>query len=201
MTSQPLQVLTLRDPKTYPLVHQQMKYQVAQHHQDTVWFLQHLPIVTVGVRTPPSDVAHSSTPILITDRGGLATYHAPGQWVGYVMMNLQQRQISIIDLVHRIEQYLIVCLQQMNIDAHLIPQDRGVYVHNRKIASVGLRAKKNISYHGFSLNTDMDLAPFNNIIPCGQDRVMTSISIEQPKFDCSLVPAILSKHIQHLVSA
>lgn len=184
----------------YSLTHALMKQSVNRpHHEDCCWILQHKPIITIGPRTPQKDYINSRIPIVRTDRGGLATYHGPGQWIVYFMIDLTQQSMNIIDMVGEIEQFIIEVLREINIDAYAKKEDRGVYVSHRKIASVGLRARNNISYHGLAINTNMDLSPFSDIYPCGKKRLMTQIKDEQPQFDCHQLPDILIKHIHNLL--
>jgi len=135
---------------------------------DEIWLVEHPPVFTLGMNckhpaiTPPSDIA-----VVKTDRGGQITYHGPGQIVIYVLVNLRRLQWGIKRLVQELEQAVIDLLMEHNIQAHRQQGAPGVYVHNKKIAALGLRVRRGCSYHGLAVNVDMDLEPFARIDPCG----------------------------------
>jgi lipoyl(octanoyl) transferase len=111
------------------------------------------------------------------DRGGQVTYHGPGQWVLYLMIDLRRRSWGVRDLVNMIERSVVRLLAEYGIDAAANPEAPGVYVDGAKIASLGLRVRRGCSYHGLSLNVDMDLEPFGRINPCGyQGLQVTSMA-------------------------
>lgn len=135
---------------------------------DELWFTQHPPIYTVGlnrkeVRLP----TRADIPLLNTDRGGKITYHGLGQVVIYALIDLKRRKLNVRQLVSLIENSIIELLSKHHINACARADAPGVYVDNKKIASLGLRIKNNCCYHGLSLNVSMDLTPFNAIDPCG----------------------------------
>jgi lipoyl(octanoyl) transferase len=141
--------------------------------QDEIWLTEHAPVYTLGlnkkaIRMPTRD----DIPIVETDRGGKITYHGPGQAVIYVLLDLKRYQLSVKELVSLLEQSVITFLAIHDIHAFVLPNAPGVYVKNQqqdtaKIASLGLRIKHDCSYHGLSVNVDMDLSPFTAIDPCG----------------------------------
>lgn len=138
---------------------------------DEVWLLEHPPVYTVGVRghgscRQPQGMA-LPIPIVQTDRGGLITYHGPGQLVAYTLIDLTRLRLGVRDLVTALEQATIDLLRQYGIHAHARPKAPGIYVGEAKIAFLGLRVKNGRSYHGLSLNVDLDLGPFQAIDPCG----------------------------------
>ena len=106
-------------------------------------------------------------PVIPVDRGGQITYHGPGQLVIYPLLDIQRMGLGVRHLVDALEKSIIDLLAGFNINAHTIENAPGVYVNNSKIAALGLRIKRGRSYHGLSLNIDMDLQPFQNINPCG----------------------------------
>jgi lipoyl(octanoyl) transferase len=107
------------------------------------------------------------------------TYHGPGQWVAYVLYDLRRAGVTIRDLVERLERAVINLLADLGITACGDPSARGVYVEGRKIAALGLKVSRGRSYHGLSLNVDMDLAPFRGINPCGYEGLeVTSVARE-----------------------
>jgi lipoyl(octanoyl) transferase len=136
--------------------------------QDQIWITEHPPVYTLGlnrkdVRMP----SRSDIPVVNTDRGGKITYHGPGQMVIYVLIDLQRKGINVRHLVSALENSVVSLLAESNIDASARADAPGVYVQDKKIASVGLRLKHQCCYHGLSVNLDMDLSPFDAIDPCG----------------------------------
>lgn len=135
---------------------------------DELWLLQHPSVFTLGQAADP---AHVLTPhdieIVKTDRGGQVTYHGPGQLIVYVMVDLKRMGIGVRTLVQIMEDSVIRLLAEYNVVAESRRDAPGVYVSNRKIAALGLRVRRGCTFHGLSLNVDMDLAPFTYINPCG----------------------------------
>ncbi|MBN2679532.1 lipoyl(octanoyl) transferase LipB [Acidithiobacillus montserratensis] len=135
---------------------------------DQMWLLQHPPVFTLGRNADPADVMDpGSIPVIRSDRGGKVTYHGPGQWIVYLLMDLPRMGIHVRQLTSIMEQAVIQLLAEHGVSAHARRDAPGVYVGEAKIASLGLRVQKGRSYHGLSLNTDMDLSPFQRIHPCG----------------------------------
>lgn len=136
--------------------------------EDQLWLLEHSPVFTQGAN---GDAAHilmdSAIPVVSTDRGGQVTYHGPGQLVVYTLIDLRRAGIGVRQMVTNIEQTVVNLLAQYGVDAYARQDAPGVYVDERKIASLGLRVKRGACYHGVSLNIDMDLTPFSYINPCG----------------------------------
>ena len=140
----------------------------SQVSSDRVWFVQHDPVFTLGQAGKREHLLDPGTiPVVQSDRGGQVTYHGPGQMVAYVMMDLKRRGLRVRDLVTGLEQCVIDLLSTHGLAAERIVGAPGVYVSGRKIAALGLRVRQGRSYHGLSLNVDMDLAPFRAINPCG----------------------------------
>jgi lipoyl(octanoyl) transferase len=136
---------------------------------DEVWLLQHPPVYTLGRngKHPPLSPASAHIPFVHTDRGGDVTYHAPGQWVAYALLDLRRRGLGAKALVQALEQTIIDLLADYGLVGARRAGAPGVYVDGRKIAALGLRVRAQGSYHGLALNVDMDLAPFGWINPCG----------------------------------
>jgi lipoyl(octanoyl) transferase len=135
---------------------------------DEIWLTEHSPVYTLGlsrkdVRMPFRD----DIPVVNTDRGGKITYHGPGQTIIYLLIDLKRKGINVRQLVSSMENAVVTLLAEANIHGLARADAPGVYVQDRKIASVGLRLKKECCYHGISLNVDMDLTPFSAIDPCG----------------------------------
>ena len=144
---------------------------------DTLLLLEHPHVVTLGKQTNPNDVLNNSIPIVKIDRGGSATYHGPGQLIGYIIMDLRSKGISVPILISKIHEIIILTLDELDIKAKRKKNDTGVWIDQKKIASIGLSVRNWITYHGFSLNANTDLERFNTIRPCGYDsQVMTSVN-------------------------
>ena len=144
---------------------------------DTLLLVEHPHVVTLGKQTSPNDVLNNSIPIVKIDRGGSATYHGPGQLIGYIIMDLRSKGISVPVLISKIHEIIILTLDELDIKAKREKDDTGVWIGQKKIASIGLSVRNWITYHGFSLNVNTDLEKFNTIRPCGHDsQIMTSVS-------------------------
>ena len=173
--------------------YEQMLKNMQSHTQDKIdnkqnncpneiWLLEHKPVYTQGRNGKPEHILNKNhIPIVQTDRGGQVTYHGPGQLMIYFLLDLRSINIGPRDLVHKIENIIIKLLQQYNIPAKARPDAPGIYINNpklelnnSKICSIGLRIKQGHSYHGISLNINMDLAPFNDINPCGYEDMKIS---------------------------
>ena len=137
--------------------------------RDELWFLEHDAVFTQGQAGKAEHILMpGDIPVVQVDRGGQVTYHGPGQLVGYILIDLRRRGIGIRDLVTTIEESIVEVLATLGIPAHPRADAPGVYVENgAKIAQIGLRVSKGCTFHGLSLNTDMDLSVFQRINPCG----------------------------------
>ena len=149
---------------------------------DELLLLEHEPVYTIG-RTPDQtslrDAAHLPHPVFPINRGGQATYHGPGQLVGYPILNLRRCGQDLHRYLRWLEDLLIGLLEVYGIRAAPRPGLTGVWVEDRKIASIGVGVRHWITMHGFALNVSGDLSPFDHIVPCGISNVrMTSIEIE-----------------------
>lgn len=134
---------------------------------DELWLLQHPPVYTLGrqgkgIQRPETDI-----PVVAVDRGGEITYHGPGQLVAYFMLDLGRLTIGVKTLVALMEQSIMDLLASYAIQGERRAGAPGVYVQGKKIAALGLRVKRGCTYHGLSLNVDMNLEPFSHISPCG----------------------------------
>ena len=135
---------------------------------DEIWFCEHPPVFTQGLSGKPEHlIAATKIPVAQVDRGGQITYHGPGQIVAYLMLDLRRRNLKVREFVHQIEQAIIDTLAEFNIAGERLAGAPGVYVRGAKIAALGLRIKRGCSYHGLSINVDMDLQPYTAINPCG----------------------------------
>lgn len=149
---------------------------------DELWLLQHPRVFTQGQAGKAEHVlAPGDIPVIQVDRGGQVTYHGPGQWVLYLMVDIRRHKLGVRDLVDLIEHSIVQLLSEYGIDAAAKPAAPGVYVAGAKIASLGLRVRRGCSYHGLSLNVDMDLEPFQRINPCGYEGLqVTSMAAQLP---------------------
>ena len=156
---------------------------------DTLLLVEHPHVVTLGKQTSPNDVLNNSIPIVKIDRGGSATYHGPGQLIGYIIMDLRSKGISVPVLISKIHEIIILTLDELDIKAKREKNDTGVWIGQKKIASIGLSVRNWITYHGFSLNVNTDLERFNAIRPCGYDsQVMTSVnSIKRKEYSKEVI--------------
>ena len=142
---------------------------------DELWVCEHPPVYTLGQAGKPEHLlADNGIPLVKIDRGGQITYHGPGQVVIYLLLDLNRRGLKVRELVSRMEQAIIDLLAEQGVDASRLDGAPGVYVpqggngdYPAKIAALGLRIRRGCSYHGLSLNVDMELAPFSAINPCG----------------------------------
>lgn len=143
---------------------------------DEIWLVEHPGVYTLGQAGKVEHIIsnQSQIPIVKTDRGGQVTYHGPGQIIFYVLLDLKRLKINIRELVSMLEQSVINTLEFYDVAAMRKEKAPGVYVDNAKIASVGLRIKNGCSYHGMSVNFDMDLSPFNNINVCGYSELQVT---------------------------
>jgi len=135
---------------------------------DEIWLLEHDPVFTLGMNADRSHVlASGDIPVLQIDRGGQVTYHGPGQLIVYPLIDLKRAALSVRDLVSALENAVIHYAAELGIQAHCRKSAPGVYVDERKLASLGIRIRRGSSYHGLALNVAMDLEPFGRIDPCG----------------------------------
>ena len=149
---------------------------------DELWVVQHTPVFTLGQAGRAEHILNArNIPVVQTDRGGQVTYHGPGQLVVYTLLDLRRRNLSVHQLVCELEQALIDLLGTWGITATRKPKAPGVYVDGAKIAALGLRLRRQCSYHGLSFNIDMDLNPFNDINPCGYpNQAVTQLKALKP---------------------
>ena len=163
----------------YADVFQAMQDFTEQRDQDTtdeIWLTEHNPVFTQGQAGKAEHVlAPGAIPVIQTDRGGQVTYHGPGQITAYLLFDIRRRRLGVRDLVTGIEMSMVDTLKRYQVDAKPRADAPGVYVDGNKIGSLGLRVRRGCSYHGLSLNVDMDLEPFSRINPCG----LTGVAVTQ----------------------
>jgi lipoyl(octanoyl) transferase len=153
---------------------------------DTVWLLEHPPVFTAGKRTSPGDrpADPGGAPVIDVDRGGLVTFHGPGQLVGYPIVRLPDH-VKVVDYVRRVEEALIAVCGDLGVTTARVPGRSGVWLRadergpERKIAALGIRVSRGVTMHGFALNCDVDLGWYARFVPCGiADAGVTSLSAE-----------------------
>jgi lipoyl(octanoyl) transferase len=136
--------------------------------RDEIWFLEHPPVFTLGVNADRAHLlAPGAIPVVQVDRGGQVTYHGPGQLVVYPLVDLKRAGLGIRAFVMALQRAVIDLAAQFGIHAECRREAPGVYVHGAKLASVGVRVRREASYHGLALNVALDLEPFERINPCG----------------------------------
>ena len=166
---------------------------------DELWLVEHPPVFTQGLAGKAEHLLNpSDIPVVQVDRGGQITYHGPGQIVVYTLIDFKRRNISVRELVRRLEQSIINTLTDFGIASYSEEKRPGVYVANRKIASLGLRIKNGAVYHGLALNVNMDLNPFKQINPCGYAglEMIQMAELLHPCPDTATVANQLLKHLQ-----
>ncbi len=195
-------VIRLLGLNPYQTVWEAMRTWTQQRKPDTpdeLWCLEHPSVLTQGQAGRPEHLLKpTDIPLIQTDRGGQITYHGPGQLIIYTLIDLKRKTYGVSSLVTRIERAIIHYLNTLDIQATTNPTARGIYINNQKIASIGLRVAKGCSFHGLALNVNMDLTPFENILPCG----LTGITMTQLH---DLIPHITVSHVRsallvHLLS-
>lgn len=135
---------------------------------DELWLTEHHPVYTLGQSgKTEAFLLEPDIPIVHSDRGGRVTYHGPGQIVGYVMVDLKRAGLSVHAFVELLEESMIATLADYGVHAERLKGNPGVYANGRKIGSLGLRVRRGCTFHGISLNVDMNLEPFDAIDPCG----------------------------------
>ena len=165
--------------QAYPDTYEKMRSLVqADSFDDEIWLLEHDAVFTLGTAADPSHVLNpGNIPIVQTDRGGEVTFHGPGQLVIYFLLDIKTKKIGPKALVANLQNLIQNILQHYSIESSFVEGAPGVYVGEKKIASIGLRISKGRTYHGISLNVDMDLEPFSRINPCGYEGLeVTQIS-------------------------
>ena len=146
-----------------------MKAQLqAEYFQNEIWLLEHPSVFTLGTAADNQHILDAKDiPVIQSDRGGEVTYHGPGQLVIYFMIDVKRNKLGPKSLVKTLQEFTRSLLANYSIESNFIEGAPGVYVDGKKIASIGLRISKGKTYHGISINVDMDLTPFSYINPCG----------------------------------
>ena len=164
--------------------------------RELLWMLEHPPVYTAGTSAEPGDLIDARFPVIPTGRGGKYTYHGPGQRIGYVVLDLTKRGRDVRCYVHALESWVIAALGALGVEAFAVDGRVGIWTldrgHEAKIGAIGVRVKRWVTLHGFSVNVDPDLSHFGGIVPCGlPDYGVTSlerlgISADLATFDAAL---------------
>jgi lipoyl(octanoyl) transferase len=173
------------------------------HTEDELWTLEHRSVFTQGLSGKPEHLLkETEIEVIKSDRGGQITYHGPGQIIVYCLIDIKRLGIGVKQMVSIIEKSIIDLLSDYSISSHKIPGAPGVYVDGSKIAALGLKVKRGKTYHGLSLNVDMDLSPYSLINPCGyKDLKITQMSnLTDNKPDLDKIKKELTKNLTKYVS-
>ena len=173
------------------------------HTEDELWTLEHRSVFTQGLSGKPEHLLKDTEiEVIKSDRGGQITYHGPGQLIVYCLIDIKRLGIGVKQMVSIIEKSIIDLLSDYSISSNKIPGAPGVYVDGSKIAALGLKVKRGKTYHGLSLNVDMNLSPYNLINPCGyKDLKITQMSnLTDNKPDLDKIKKQLTKNLTKYVS-
>ena len=168
-----------------------------------IWVLEHEDLYTAGTSFNEEEILDKSIKIIKTNRGGKITWHGPGQLICYFVIDLNKRNKDIRNFIKCLENVIIKSLKDYQINSFPDRKNIGIWIYNKKqtfkVGAIGLRIKKWIAYHGFSLNINNDLTPYKNIIPCGiTDRDVTSLKIIKKQNYKNLKKKIIKNFIQIL---
>jgi lipoyl(octanoyl) transferase len=201
---------TSENPVEYPVALETMEQRVdaiiAGTAPELVWLLEHPPLYTAGTSAKPGDLlGHAPFPTYETGRGGEWTYHGPGQRICYLMLDLKKRNLADMHAYVRVlEQWIIATLKEFGIESFTRERRIGVWVNDKggeaKIAALGVRVRKWVTYHGISLNVSPDLSHYAGIVPCGiKEHGVTSL--KEMGIDVSMeeVDAVLRKKFKELL--
>ena len=162
---------------------QEFTAQRASHTSDEVWFLEHEPVYTYGIKTSKDDIPENTQlPLLKSDRGGEITFHGPGQLVVYPLLDLKRRSIKPGEFISKFQDTILISLSNYQSNLIINNNDPGIYHQNKKLVSFGLKITKKGTYHGASINISMDLRPWNEVTICGNDQTK---AIDLKKLGCN----------------
>ena len=155
---------------------------------ELLWILEHRPIFTAGTRSKENEILNKTINVSKTSRGGKITYHGPGQKVVYFVLNLNERGKDIRKLIKHIENCIIKILKEYGIKSFNDKKNIGIWVNvngnAKKVAAIGIRVKRWIAFHGFSINISNDLKVYKNIVPCGisNNRITNLCSVKKNNY-------------------
>jgi lipoyl(octanoyl) transferase len=194
-----IEIRTLGNKEYEPLWREMQDFTNSRDNDtpDELWFTEHPPVFTLGLNASREHLlAPGDIPVIQIDRGGQVTYHGPGQLMIYPLIDLKRARLGIRDLVTALEQSAVDLAAQYGIEARSRADAPGVYVDDKKIASVGLRVRRWCSYHGMALNVDMDIEPYSRINTCGYaDLEVTDLRRLGIERDISAVAKDLQPHL------
>tara|TARA_Y200000002_G_C22612535_1_gene634505 strand:- start:231 stop:833 length:603 start_codon:yes stop_codon:yes gene_type:complete len=154
----------------YQDTYKDMKKHIQNFSSNQIWMLEHDAVFTLGTAADESHIINAGQiPVIQTDRGGEVTYHGPGQLVIYFLIDIKEIKLGPKALVQKLQELISSILGHYDIESSFIEGAPGVYVDDKKIASIGLRISQGKTYHGISINVDMNLTPFSFINPCGYE--------------------------------
>lgn len=148
--------------------------------REAIWLVEHPPLYTSGTSADPAELLDARFPVFVAGRGGRYTYHGPGQRIGYLILDIGKRGRDVRCFVHAVEGWVIAALDRLGVTAWRAPGRIGIWTddagHEAKIGAIGIRVRRWISLHGFSVNVTPDLSHFSGIVPCGlPDFAVTSL--------------------------
>ena len=166
--------------KSMQILEQRVQNVLSGKKDEFLWIIEHTPVYTAGTNSTNADLLDKRVNVIKTNRGGKHTCHGPGQKVVYFVLNLNKREKDIRKLISKIENCIMDILSEYKIKSYTDSNNIGIWVgkknNSMKIAAIGIRVKKWIAYHGFSLNVSNDLTNYKKIIPCGiKDKGVTSL--------------------------
>ncbi|PKP89958.1 MAG: lipoate-protein ligase B [Alphaproteobacteria bacterium HGW-Alphaproteobacteria-16] len=169
---------------------------------EMIWLLEHPPVYTAGTSADPAELIDPRFPVFATGRGGRYTYHGPGQRIGYVMLDLSRRNRDVRCYVHALEGWVIAALDRFGIDAFRAEGRIGIWTRDggteAKIGAIGVRVRRWVTMHGFSVNLNPDLADFGGIVPCGLPEFPVTSAAALGK---SITPEQFDKALESTLSA
>jgi len=167
---------------------------------ELLWILEHNTVYTAGTSSNKKDLINKDLKIIKTNRGGKYTVHSPGQKVVYFVLNLNNRKKDIRKLITQVENCVINILNEYKIFSHADKKNIGIWIGDKKIAAIGIRVKKWIAYHGFSLNVSNDLKKYDQIVPCGiENKGITSLE-NMGVNNSNNINKIITKHFLNIFS-
>jgi len=170
---------------------------------EAIWLLEHPSLYTAGTSASPQELLQPARfPVFASGRGGRFTYHGPGQRVAYVMLDLSRLGRDVRHFVHMLEDWLIAALARLGVGGERREGQIGVFVGSAKIASIGIRLRRWVSFHGVSLNVDPNLEHFSGIVPCGlSDTPVTSLGALHAETDMGRVDEALRQTFEQIFGA
>jgi len=164
---------------------------------DQIWFAEHDPVFSCGVRTDKNELPRTTDiPVITTDRGGQITYHAPGQLLVYILFDLKRRSAKIREFIYDFETIMLNTVRYYSDEAILNKSEPGIFIKNKKIVSFGLKISKGRSYHGASINVSMNMAPWKKINICGKkNQQVTDLEREGITTNISSVSKVISQKV------